>query len=185
MLGPYKGEIFPLIGGFKASYKSYHTNELVRIFSEFTGLTASYMYLPALVESEYEKEVIMKTELYSDIEKNWNSLNVAFLNISNLYSTPDLATSIRFGGRLREYHAVGRYLAHYYDINGNFIVPEHDNILQIEVEKLKQVKHVIGLCSEKVDSHSVLGSLRTGVLTHCIMTDVIAEKVLNIIDESY
>lgn len=179
----YKGEIFPLIGGFKASYRSYHTNELVRIFSEYTKLTAFYMHLPALVDSEEEKELYKKTELYSDIESKWENMNVALINISNLYSTPDLATSIRFGNRLKQSHAVGRYLAYYYDIDGNFIQPERDNVMQTEIENIKKAKYVIGMCSDKTDAHSALGALRTGVFTHMVMTDIVAQNMLNLIED--
>lgn len=181
MIG-YEGEIFPLIGGFKASYRSYHTNELVRIFSEYTNLTASYMHLPALVESEEEKELYKRTEIYSDIESKWKNMNVVLINISNLYSTPDLATSIRFGNRLKKNHAVGRYLAYYYDIDGNFIEPERDNVMQTEIANIKRANYVIGMCSDKTDAHSVLGALRTGVFTHMVLTDVVAQNILKLIE---
>lgn len=181
----YEGEIFPLIGGFKASYRSYHTNELVRVFSEHTGLTAAYMYLPALVDSAEEKELYKKTELYGDIERRWANMNVAIINISNLYSTPDLATSIRFGNRLKRQYAVGRYLAYYYDIDGNFIEPERDNVMQTDIENIRKSKYVIGLCSDKTDAHSALGALRTGVFTHFVVTDVVAQNMLNLLDDMY
>lgn len=179
----YEGELFPLIGGFKASYRSYHTNELVRIFSEYTQLIAYYMYLPALVDSQEEKELYKKTELYSDIRNKWENMNVALLNVSNLYSTPDLATSIRFGNRLKEKHAVGRYLAYYYDIDGNFIEPERDNVMQTEIENVKRAKYVVGMCSDKTDAKSAIGALRTGVFTHMILTDVLAQNMLDSINE--
>ncbi len=179
----YEGEIFPLIGGFKASYRSYHTNELVRLFSEYTMLRAFYMHLPALVDSEEEKELYKKTELYSDILGKWQNMNVALINISNLYSTPDLATSIRFGSRLKQNHAVGRYLAYYYDIEGNYIEPERDNVMQTEIENVKKSKYVIGMCSDKTNAHSALGALRTGIFTHVIMTDVLAHNMLNLIED--
>lgn len=179
----YEGEIFPLIGGFKASYRSYHTNELVRIFSEFTGLKATYMYLPALVDSAEEKELYKLTELYGDIQRRWENMNVALINVSNLYSTPDLATSIRFGNRLKQYHAVGRYLAYYYDIDGNFIDPERDNVMQTDIENIKKATYVIGMCSDKTDARSALGALRTGVFTHLIITDVVAQSMLNLLED--
>ncbi len=179
----YQGEIFPLIGGFKASYRSYHTNELVRTFSENTCLKPTYLYLPALVDSAEEKELYKKTELYSDIQKYWENMNVALLNVSNLYSTPDLATSIRFGSRLRQQHAVGRLLAYYYDIDGNFIEPERDNVVQIEIEHLKQSKYIVGMCSDKTDTMSAIGALRTGVFTHVILTDQLAHYILNTVEE--
>lgn len=179
---PINGEVFPLIGGLKASFRSYHTNELVRSLGETTGLKSSYMYLPALVDTSEEKNMFKKTDLYSDIEKQWQTMNTAFVNISNLYSTPDLATSIRFGKRLSQQKAVGRFLAYYYDIKGNFIDPEYDNVMQIDIEYLKEAKDVVALCPEKVDPRSVIGALRSGIFTNIVISDSLANKITNVID---
>ncbi len=181
---PLLGDIFPLIGGIRASYKSYHSNELVRVFSEFTGLKASYMYLPALLASTEEKEIYQTTELYADAQKHWEQLNVAVINISNLYAAPDLATSLRFGARLKQGHAVGRFLAHYYDIDGNFIAQEHDNVIQADIDSLKKAKYVVGMCSDKTDMQSAIGALRTGVFTHMIITDVLAKSMIDSLEEN-
>ncbi|MFI3226230.1 MAG: sugar-binding domain-containing protein [Clostridia bacterium] len=178
----YQGEVFPLIGGLKASYRSYHTNELVRSFEENTGLTASYFYLPALVDTVEEKNFFKKTDLYLDTARHWQDMNTAFVNISNLYSTPDLATSIRFGKRLARQRAVGRFLAYYYDVQGNLIEPVQDNVMQIEIEQLRKTKNVVAICSSKADPLSVIGALRTGIFTNVILSEVLAGKILEVID---
>lgn len=180
---PYKGEVFPLFGGLRASYKSYHANELVRTFAEFSGLKATYMYLPALVDSPEEKELFRQTELYADLHERWAKANVALVNISNLYDAPDLATSVRFGSRLREQHAVGRFLAHYYDIDGKMITPERDNVMQTELPELKKIDCVIGVCASKVNKASLVGALRTGIFTHVIITDVLANSIIESLGE--
>ncbi len=178
------GDIFPLIGGLKASLRSYHTNELVRTLSEATGFRASYMYLPALATSEEEKQLLVNTELFHSIEEKWRQVTFAILNVSNLYSTPDLATSIRFGRRLTEQRAVGRVLAHYFDKDGNIIEPENDNAIQISVEELKSAERVIAMCSSVVEPRTVLGALRTGLVTNVVVSDELAMKVCELVEQS-
>lgn len=177
------GEVFPLIGGFGASFKSYHSDELVRIMERNVGLKASYLYLPCLVESEEEKAIYKKTELYRAIERCWARMDMAILNISNLYTTPDLATLIRFGDRLKTQDAVGRFLAYYYDINGDFIEPEKDNVMQIDLNFLKKSKSVVAMCSEELNIKSILGALRTGIFSHCVLSTNQAQKLVNLLEE--
>jgi deoxyribonucleoside regulator len=183
VIGEVNGEIFPLIGGIKASLRSYHTNELVRSFSESTGLRASYLYLPALVESEEEKNLYQNTELFKGIEEKWDAMTLAILNVSNLFSTPDLATAIRFGKRLSDRKAVGRILAHYFDINGNMIEPENDNVVQIGINRLKSTETVIAMCASNLDTAAVLGVLRTGIVTHVVISDELASKAISHMSE--
>jgi DNA-binding transcriptional regulator LsrR (DeoR family) len=89
-----KGEVFPLIGGINASYRSYHTNELVRIFADRAGLTASYLYMPAIFDSEAECKMFENTEFYHAIREKWAHIDTAILNISNIRLPPTLQRRI-------------------------------------------------------------------------------------------
>ncbi len=172
------GDVCPLIGGFKATFKSYHTNELVRIISENTGLYANYLYLPALLSSSDEKKLYKESELYMQTERMWRSLDTALINISSLYAPPDLATSARFGKKLTSEKAVGRFLAHYYDINGNIIYANEDNVVQIDTEDLCSIKEVVAMCSNAVDEKSVIGALNTNVFSKLILSEELAEAIV-------
>ncbi len=176
-----KGNISPLIGGFKATFRSYHTNELVRNLSENLGLKANYLYLPAMLSSNDEKELYIKSDSYMQIRTLWQELDVALINISPLYAPPDLATSLRFGKRLQIEKAVGRFLVYYYDIEGNFIEPNADNIIQIELAELKKIKNVVAICSNSVDPESVIGALRTNCFSSIILSSNLAEKIINLL----
>lgn len=174
-----KGQIFPLIGGVKASYRSYHPNELVRLISEGTGLADSYLYIPAMVESTEEKRMYEKSEAFREIRDFWGMLTTALINISNYPSTPDLATAFRFGSRLSQRQAVGSFLAHYFDASGGFIEPEANNILQCSVPQLRNAKNVVALCNCNLRPEGVMGALRTGVITHVLLSDELAMQILH------
>lgn len=177
-LQPAKGEIFPLIGGIKASYRSYHPDELVRSLSTATTLKEYYLYLPALMDSPVEKSIYANTELYKAIEKRWRTMDVALVNISNIYGAPDLATSIRFGKKLVEQKAVGRFLAHYYDVDGNFIDALYDDVMQIEVDDLEKCENVVAMCADTVTPSAIIGAMNTGIFGTLVLSETMANKVV-------
>ncbi len=173
-----KGEIFPLIGGINASYRSYHTNELVRIFADRTGLAASYLYMPAIFDSEAECKLFENTEFYHAIRDKWAHIGTAIFNISSYPSTPDVATAYRFGDRLIKSGAVGHFLAHYYDRNGEIIEPVHDNIIQIPVSMIQKAGNVIALCACNMRTEAALGALNSGLITGLIASDEFVLQLL-------
>lgn len=175
-----RGEIFPLIGGINASYRSYHTNELVRIFADKTGLSASYLYMPAIFDSEAECKLFENTDFYHAIRDKWAHINTAILNISNYPSTPDVATAYRFGDRLIKGGAVGHFLAHYYDRNGVIIEPVHDNIIQIPISMIQDAGNVIALCACNMRTEAALGALNSGLITGLVASDEFVLQLLQL-----
>ncbi len=172
-----KGKIVPLIGNINLPVRGYHTNELVRIFAEKTGITPLYLFSPACLTSLQEKEVIKNLENYQDIEKHWNNLECVFLEICSHPSVPDMGTAVRFGKKLNEEKAVGNILAYYYDKNGRVIEGENDFTIQIPLEKLRNVKKVIGIISSKTNKNAVIGALNLGIFTHIIISEKVAKEL--------
>ena len=177
---PGQGEVFPLIGGINASYRSYHTNELVRIFADKTELEASYLYMPAIFDSEAECKLFENTEAYHGIREKWSCMTTAILNISNYPSTPDVATAYRFGDLLTKGGAVGHFLAHYYDRNGTIIEPVHDNIIQIPIPMIKKASNVIALCACNMRMEAALGALNSGLITALAASDEFVMQLLQL-----
>ncbi len=178
----FNGDIFPLIGGFKATFRSYHTDELVRSIAHSTKLNPHYLYLPALLGSEDEKMMYKNTDLYKHIEGLWKTIDLALVNISSSFSTPDFATSIRFGKKLIEAKSVGRFLAYYYDIEGNLITPYQDNVIQVDLSNLKTSQDVVALCLNCFDVNSVIGAMNSKIFNKVVLPLDLAENILDIID---
>jgi DNA-binding transcriptional regulator LsrR (DeoR family) len=172
------GDVFPLIGGVKASYRSYHTNELARVISDKTGLSASYLYIPAIFDSEEEKSLYEKTEIFKSMEAFWSGMTVGIVNISHYPSSPDLATAIRFGNMLQKKHAVGSFLANYFNADGEIIAPVRNIIMQISIDQLKAADSLFALCKSILTPESAIGALRTGLFSHVILSDELAVQLL-------
>lgn len=171
-----QGSIFPLTGGIPSVIRGYHTNEIVRIVALKTGKTAVFLYNAALFDTAAELDLIKHTEPYTAIQNKWNEMDQAIVAISNYPSYPDMGVKTIYGERLMKEHAVGRILAHYFDKNGNVILPDEDSVLQASMEQLKKTQ-VIAVCSNQVQAAAVAGALRLGVIDTLILPFSLAKKV--------
>lgn len=172
-----KGKVVPLIGNTNMATREYHPNDLIRVFGEKTSLSPAYFFAPAFLTTEQEKEVFMNIENYRDISRMWDRIDAAFIGINSHPSVPDLATALRFGNALNEKKAVGKILSYYFDKEGNIIKGENDFSIQIPWDKLKKIKKVIGIASSKTNKKAVIGALKTGIFTHIIISEKLAEEI--------
>ena len=175
-----RGAIFPLTGGINSVTRGYHTNEIIRIFSLKTGRQPYFLYMPALNETSVELALLKQTEPFSEIEDEWEYMEQAVVSISNFPAYPDLGVRSIYGNALNENKAVGRILAHYFDVYGKIISPVMESTLQATVKQLRQTD-VIAICSNQVKPQCVLGALRTGLIDKLVIPRGLAEKVSNII----
>lgn len=175
--------LFPLVGGIKASYRGYHTNELIRILSEKTGLEANYLYFPAFFDSTADLNYIMNMDEYKNISRRWSHLDTALISVSNYPSYPDLGVEYRFGNKLVKQKAVGRILAHYFDLQGRLIAPDVDNVMQASLAQLQNARRVIAVCSTLLRPESIIGAMHTNVIDTLVLSASLAEKVVSKLNE--
>lgn len=176
--------LFPLIGGIGASYRGYHTNELARIISGKLGCEADYLYFPAFFDSEQELALIRNMETFRGVSQRWDDIDLAFVNVSNYPSYPDLGVEYRYSGQLLRRRAVGRILAHYYDEDGSIIQPDVDNVIQCSVEQLSHAGKLVALCSAHLKEESVIGALRLKLIDTLVLPCSLAERVLARMEKS-
>ena len=174
-----RGALFPIVGGVNSVTRGYHTNELVRLFSLKTGRQPSFLYIPALYETPMEFELMKQTEVYQEIEEEWEYMEQALVSVSNFPSYPDLGVKSLYGNALTEMKAVGRVLAHYFDVYGRIISPLSDSTLQASIKQLRQT-NVTAVCSNQVKPQAVIGALRTGVVDNLVLPYGLAETVSSI-----
>lgn len=173
-----RGIIFPLIGGIQSVIRGYHTNELVRIFSLTTGKKAEFLYIPALFDTEDELISTKGTKPYQDMESEWDAMEQAIMSVSNFPSYPDLGVKSIYGDRLTKEHAVGRFLAYYFDINGNIIEPVTDTTLQASLEHLRMTD-VTAVCSKRLKPQALEGALRLRIINRLIIPFELANNLMN------
>lgn len=176
----FEGRVGPLIGTATIPNKGYHPSELVREFGTKSGFDASFVFAPAFPTSEQEKELYINTDNYRALNDLWNELDTAILGVGAYPSVPDHATALRFGDLLGKNGAVGKILSYFYDKEGQIIKSDNDFALQIPLPLLGKVKRVIAICPPEINAKAVLGALKTGFITHVILTEEKAKEVINL-----
>lgn len=172
--------ICPLIGNGGVGLKNYHSNELVRVIAEHSGAEPEFIYSPACVLSEQELMLTKELENYRTILQAWERLDVALVNIGNFPSVPDFASEARYGDLLVKRKAVGRILNYFVDMEGHIIHSDTDYAIQIPLELLGRVRHVVGICSANTKPRALAGALRSGYVNHIIAPEHIVKAVLEL-----
>lgn len=175
------GQICPLIGNSGMGNRNYHSNELVRIFALQTNSVPEYLYAPAFVSSRQELNLMKELENCKSIQNTWDHLQVALVNIGNYPSTPDFASAARYGSMLTTGKAVGRMLGYFFDAQGSMFHSDTDYMLQIPLESLAHIPHVIGFCSSNTNPVALLGALRSGYINHLIAREDTVQSALKLI----
>lgn len=170
--------LFPLVGGIRTSYRGYHTNEIVRMIGEKTGMDVHYLYFPAFFDETADLEYIKGMEDFQFINQLWSNMDVALINLSNYPSYPDVGIKYRFGNDLMKKNAVGRLLAYYYDVRGNLIDPWINGAMQPDMQQLRASGQVIAVCSAQLKPECVIGALYTNVIKTIFLSESLAEKVI-------
>lgn len=160
--------VSPMVGNSGASIRNYHSNENVRIVAHQAMAEAHFLHTPAFAETAQELALWRQTENYKSVQKEWDRLDIALVNIGNHPSTPDFASHARYGNLLAERQAVGRLIAYYFNLQGEIIHSDTDYAIQIPLPSLARSRHVVGICSAEALPQAILGALRTRLLTHLV-----------------
>lgn len=177
---PVKGTVCPLIGNGGVGLKNYHSNELVRVVAEHSQAQPKFLYSPACVMSEQEQKLMRELDNYRVVYKVWEELDTALVNIGNFPSVPDFASEARFGDLLIKRKAVGRILNYFIDAEGHVIHADTDYAIQIPLELLSRVRHVVGICSANTSAKALRGALRSGYLNHLLAPEHVIKETLEV-----
>lgn len=161
-------DICPLVGNASIPARNYQSNENVRLIAQQLGAAPHFIYLPALPDSLEEKQLLCSSEIYRQIQTQWDKMDTALVNIGNYPSSPDFASLVRYGDLLQQEHTCGRLLVYYFDPQGKVIQSEQDFAIQIPLEQLKRCPNIIGVCSANTSVRALQGALKSGLFTHLV-----------------
>ena len=158
------GKIFPLIGRTAIPNRGYRVNELALLLAGGTR-EAFRLEAEAFPGSREARDAMEDTAL-----SLWQDTTAALVEIRAYPGVPDEATALRFEDALERQQAVGSLLSYYFNVRGEFISGAGDFAVRVPLKTLG-----IGLTA---GSKAVLGALRTGLVTHLVVTEDIARKIL-------
>ena len=161
-------DICPLVGNASIPARNYQSNENVRLIAQQLGAAPHFIYLPALPDSIEEKLLLCSSEIYRQIQSQWDKMDTALVNIGNYPSSPDFASLVRYGDLLQQERTCGRLLVYYFNPQGKVIQSEQDFAIQIPLEQLCRCPNIIGVCSANTSVRALQGALKTGLFTHLV-----------------
>lgn len=161
-------DICPLVGNASIPARNYQSNENVRLIAQQLGASPHFIYLPALPDSLEEKQLLCSSEIYRQIQTQWDKMDTALVNIGNYPSSPDFASLVRYGDLLQQEHTCGRLLVYYFNPQGKVIQSEQDFAIQIPLEQLRRCPNIIGVCSANTSVRALQGALKSGLFTHLV-----------------
>ena len=172
--------VVPLIGSLNATNNGYNTNELVRKYGLMLGMAPYYLYAPAFPQARIDQEQFQETRNFCQISEYWDTMDLALFRINVYPCVPDIATSSRYGNALIEKKAVGTILSNFYDIRGQIIPAEDDCSICITREQFLRTPIRLGVCASTTTPQSVLGALRTSLVTHLVISESLVREVLRL-----
>lgn len=161
-------DICPLVGNASIPARNYQSNENVRLIAQQLGAAPHFIYLPALPDSLEEKQLLCSSEIYRQIQTQWDKMDTALVNIGNYPSSPDFASLVRYGDLLQQEHTCRRLLVYYFNPQGKVIQSEQDFAIQIPLEQLRRCPNIIGVCSANTSVRALQGALKSGLFTHLV-----------------
>lgn len=176
--------VISLTGGLAANLRQPNPYDVVSATAERLSTTPWYPLVPAIVESEAARKLLLREKKLQEILVLWKKIDIALMSIGVIasdtgfyYSFPDPEKEVE---RVLGLGAVGDLLARPYTIDGTFVdVGLVERTILIDFNDLKKVPIVAGIAggSRKVDA--ILGALRSGYLNTLITDESTARRVLD------
>lgn len=175
--------VVPLEGGMGVRQVQIHANQLASELAKKLHSTCTYLYAPAIVETEELKDRLMGMQDVQTVLESGRNVDIALIGIGNPFTD---STLMKLGYlqeedllHLREVGTVGDIGFRFFDENGQ---PIHDTlntkVIGITLEELKSVKKVIAVVEGAHKVESILGALKGKFIDVLITDELTASAIL-------
>ena len=176
-------KVVSLTGGLAANKKQPNPYDVASAMAAKLGADPWYPIVPAIVESEDVKQLLLKDEKIKQILDLWERIDIALMSIGVIstktglyYSFPDPKKE---ADSVKKLGAVGDLLAKPFNQKGKFLKPRFANCtIRINFKSLKRIPLVVGIAGGRTKSAAILGALHSGYLNTLITDEATAKKVL-------
>jgi len=180
--------VVPLIGGSHRLSSEYQLNEMVRMFAEKLQGTPSFIYAPALAETNEDKDLYMKSMYMNSIVDRWENLDVAIISVG---APPEYYSSKRVFDPMvnkqlyedSKERSVGDICARRFNLSGEFVANAYnEKVMGVEEQSLRKAKKVLCIAAGNHKTLSIIGALRSGLITHFISDENTVESVIKVLN---
>lgn len=179
--------VVPVVGGWDARNRYLDVNELARRIADRMGAQVHYLHAPGMLDDEDTKDALLRDSGVAATTAYWSRLDAALLGVSGGptlvpgYGTVMDRLDERGRRRLLELGVVGDVSGHLLRGDGTFVEDEWSRrTIAISVEELRRIPKVIVVAAGSNKLHSLLGTLRSGIVTHLVTDRATAEGMLRL-----
>ncbi|WKA53411.1 sugar-binding transcriptional regulator [Planococcus shixiaomingii] len=176
-------KVVPLVGGMGRKLVEIHSNLLAYQLAQKMNSTCSYLYAPAMVESQELKQRLIESEDIAMVLEEGRNVQMAVVGIGNPYegstmSTMDYLTPENLKS-LQEAGAAGDIGSRFFDADGNQVKhPLNDLVIGLDLNEFKNIPEVIGIVEGSHKAVSVKAALAGGYLDVLIIDDETASLLV-------
>ncbi|MBD3242097.1 MAG: hypothetical protein GF331_16015 [Chitinivibrionales bacterium] len=175
--------VVSLTGGLAANANQPNPYDTATAIARALGAVPQYLALPAIVESESTRDVLMQEPTARRMRERWAHLDVCMMSIGRLspqtgvfYSFSDPDQAVR---DVQHEGGVGDLLARPIRVDGTFVETDYSRrLIAADVPVLKQAPFVAGVAAGVAKVDAIIGALRSELLNVLITDDQAAERVL-------
>jgi DNA-binding transcriptional regulator LsrR (DeoR family) len=176
-------KVVPLEGGMGVKDVEIHANQLANELARKIKGICTYLYAPAIVETEELKERLMALQDIETVLESGRKVDIALIGIGNPYKD---STLIKIGylqendlSNLRKMGVVGDIGFRFFDGDGKQINDSlNSRVIGITLEELKKINKVIAVVEGDHKAESVLGALRGQFIDVLIIDEQTAGAIL-------
>lgn len=175
--------VVSLTGGLSANDRQPNPYDVASAIADRLKVGLSYPLLPAIVDSEQTRNLLLKEKNIRQIITQWKIIDMALLSIGVIAADTGVYYSFtdpeREAERARRRGAVGDILATPFDEKGALVdVGFTKRLITIPFEDLKRIPIVAGIAGGRQKAHALLGALRSGCLNTLITDEDSARQVM-------
>jgi DNA-binding transcriptional regulator LsrR (DeoR family) len=179
--------VVPVVGGWDSRNRYLDVNELARRIADHLGAQVHYLHAPGMLDDEETKEALLRDSAVAATTSHWARLDAVLLGVSGGptivpgYGTVMDRLDEPSRRRLVELGVVGDVSGHLIRADGSIVEDEWSRrTIAISIDELRRIRSVMVVAAGSNKHRSLLGALRTGLVSHLVTDGPTAEGILRL-----
>lgn len=179
--------VVPVVGGWDPRNRFLDVNEVARRIADRLEAQVHYLHAPGMLDDEETKEALLRDSGVAATTSHWARLDAALLGVSGGptlvpgYGTVMDRLDDLNRRRLMELGVVGDVSGHLIRADGSIVEDEWSRrTIAISIDELRRIPLVMVLAAGSNKHRSLLGALRTGLVSHLVTDRPTAEGILRL-----
>ncbi|SFP81409.1 sugar-binding transcriptional regulator [Salibacterium halotolerans] len=176
-------QIVPLVGGMGRSHVNIHSNSLAFNLAKKMNAVCSYLYAPAIVESEDLRDRLIQSKDVAHVLEQGKNVDVAVVGMGDPFKNSTMEEIGYLQAEdlysLRKSGVVGDISSKFFDAVGQEVDhPLNHRVIGLGLQDLKKIPKVIGIVESLYKLESIEAALKGGYLDVLIIDDRTAEELV-------